>query len=166
MFKKEKGLGFGLILIFSLLLLASAYALEYLRGLEPCVLCLLQRYVLWMIALVAGLAWLQNPDRLGKQIYSFTLFLLNSVGILLATRHLWIQYQTKTETIEPCTAQLETLFTFKPLFSVLTEVLQNTHDCQVIHKLLGVPLSAWSMMGFIGILTLVLWTWNSASKRS
>ncbi len=164
MFKKY--LGFGLIAILSLLLLASAYALEHFRGLEPCALCLLQRYVLWMVALVAGLAWLHQPHRLGKHVYSFTLFLLNSLGLLLAARHLWVQYQTATETIAPCTAPLQTLFAFKPMLRVLAEVLQNTHDCQIIHTFFGVPLSAWSMMGFITLILLVWWTWKIPLKRS
>ncbi len=148
--------GFGCVLVLSLLLLIASYLLEYGLGLEPCALCLLQRYVLWMIVFLAWLAFVHNPHQLGQRLYSFALLLCNSLGILLAARHLWLQYGPVPDVIVPCTADLQTMLQFAPLFSVLTDLLRNTHDCSQIHTLLGLPLSAWSMMGFIALVMAVL----------
>ena len=165
MFKRSR-IVWGCVLVLSLGLLGGAYLLEYGFGLEPCALCLLQRYVLWMIALVVCLAFLQNPYRIGTRLYALSLLLLSGMGILLSTRHLWVQYGSIPDTIVPCTAELQTLLQFKPLFSVLADVLRNTHDCARIDKLFGLPLSAWSMMSFIMLIVVVLWIWQCASKNT
>ncbi len=163
---KRSRIAWGCILVLSLGLLAGAYLLEYGFGLEPCALCLLQRYVLWMIAVVACLAFLQNPQRIGTRLYALLLLLLNSMGILLAARHLWVQYGPTPDTIVPCTAELQTLLQFKPLLSALADVLRNTHDCARIDKLFGLPLSAWSMMSFIMLILVVLGAWKCSAKNA
>lgn len=159
-------IAWGCVLFLSLGLLGSAYLLEYGFGLEPCALCLLQRYVLWMIAVLTCLAFLQNPHRIGTRLYALSLLLLNGVGILLSSRHLWVQYGPTPDTIVPCTAELQTLLQFKPLTHALADVLRNTHDCARIDKLFGLPLSAWSMMSFILLIVVVLWTWQCSAKNA
>lgn len=167
MFKPlQQRLGFGCVFILSVTVLAGSYLLEYNFDLEPCALCLLQRYVLGMIAFLAGIAFLQNPYRIGTRLYVCGLILLNSVGILLAGRHLWVQYANLPDTIVPCTAGLQTMLQFKPLLSVLAEVLQNAHACQQIHKLLGLPLSVWSMTIFISLIVLLGWTWKRSQRNT
>ncbi len=164
-FKKSR-IAWGCILVLSLGLLGSAYLLEYGFGLEPCALCLLQRYVLGMIAVIACVAFLQNPYRIGTRLYALALLLFNGTGILLSARHLWVQYGPTPDTIVPCTADLQTLLQFKPLTHALADVLSNTHDCARIDKLFGLPLSAWSMMSFILLIAMVLWTWKGSAKNT
>ena len=165
MFQRSR-IAWGCVLVLNLGLLGGAYLLEYGFGLEPCALCLLQRYVLWMIAVVACLAFLQNPHRIGTRLYALLLLLFNSVGILLAARHLGVQYGQTPDMIVPCTAELRTLLQFKPLMHALADVLHNTHDCARIDKLFGLPLSAWSMMSFIILIAIVLWTWKCSAKKT
>jgi len=159
-------IAWGCVLVLSLGFLGGAYLLEYGFGLEPCALCLLQRYVLWMVAVVACLVFLQNPQRIGAGLYALLLLLFNSLGILLSARHLWVQYGPTPDTIVPCTADLQTLLKFKPLLSTLADVLRNTHDCARIDKLFGLPLSAWSMMSFIIVIVVVLGAWKCSAKNT
>jgi protein dithiol:quinone oxidoreductase len=159
-------IAWGCVLVLSLGLLGAAYLLEYGFGLAPCALCLLQRYVLEMIAVLACLAFLQNPQRIGTRFYVLLLLVFNSLGILLSARHLWVQYGPTPDTIMPCTAELQTLLQFKPLTQALADVLRNTHDCARIDTLFGLPLSAWSMLSFILLIAMALWTCTASAKNT
>jgi disulfide bond formation protein DsbB len=140
--------------VFCLCMLSAAYVAEYSFHLEPCTLCILQRWVLWSIAILYILATLHHPRRLAKQIYSFLLIVLNLFGSLIAMRHLWLQYFIAPHNFRPCSADLKTLLQFKPWMQVLSDLLIRTQDCAMIQRLFGIPLSLWSLISFLAVGTL------------
>ena len=138
--------------VFCMGLLGSAYVLEYGFDMEPCSLCLLQRWVFYSMMFVFFLLALHNPKRCGSLFYCIFLFILNTIGIALALRHLWVQYWAPADKAISCTAGLQQLLESKPFLSAIKEVLLNSHDCSQIDTLFGLPLSMLSLMSFLMLL--------------
>ncbi len=67
-------------------LLAVAFYMEYVMGLEPCPLCWLQRFAFMAVAAVALVALLHNPGNVGGRIYGLLLALTAGTGAGLAGR--------------------------------------------------------------------------------
>jgi protein dithiol:quinone oxidoreductase len=138
-----------------LLLLASAYLLEFALGLNPCPLCLLQRYVLWAMVLVFAIAAIHKP-KLGKQLYCLILLLLGIIGILLAGRQIWIQ-SLPPDQVPSCVAGLKRLMEIYPLLDVLKMVIKGTSECtKDTFTLLGFSLAQWSFISFVGLTAFIL----------
>jgi disulfide bond formation protein DsbB len=139
-------------------ILGPAYFIEYGLHVEPCTLCVLQRFVLWGITIIFSIATIHNPSGLGTLIYPIVLGFLNVSGCLIALRHLWLQYAVLAANIRPCSADLKTLLQFKPWMQALSDVLFHTEDCAVIQRAFGIPLSVLSLMSFValGVLSIVI----------
>lgn len=136
-----------------LMLLGSAYFLEYYFKLEPCPLCLLQRYVLWGMAILFGIGILQNPKQWGRIVYCGLIAVLSTIGLALATRHVWLQHLPPSTEIPTCTAGFEKMLAFKPFLEVLKNMLTESHGCALVDfTILGFSLSFWSLLCFIGFI--------------
>ncbi len=79
------------ILLTSLGILASAYASQYFGGIEPCRLCLYQRWPWWITVGFGFVAWLVAPSRphwpLAMSLCGITLIF----GTVLAVYHVGIE---------------------------------------------------------------------------
>lgn len=150
----------------SLLLLGSAYFLEYYFVLDPCPLCLLQRYILWGMVVIFLLGALQNCRSFGRLLYCIAIETLCILGIILAGRHVWLQHLPPTSSIPTCTAGFEKMLTFKPLHEILKTMLTESHACaQIDFTLLGFSLSAWSLLFFMGLALFILIIFTLQIKR-
>lgn len=151
--------------VFCIGVLGSAYVLEYGFDMEPCSLCLLQRWVFYSMMFVFFLSALHNPKRCGGLVYCAFLFLLSTTGIALALRHLWVQYWAPANMAFSCTAGLQQLLASKPFLSAIQEVLSNSHDCSQIDTLFGLPLSMLSLMSFLLLMGWVVYLSVMQIKR-
>ena len=61
---------FGAIFAASVGLLAFASYLQHVQGLEPCPMCILQRYAFFAIGLTALVAAIHGPKRRGRACYA------------------------------------------------------------------------------------------------
>src|SRR2546430_16075121 len=61
-------------------LLAYAYYLQYVEGIEPCPLCILQRVAVAGMGVVFLIAAFHNPGRIGAHVYAALLTVLGCVG--------------------------------------------------------------------------------------
>ncbi len=138
-------------------LLGGTYLLEYGFNIEPCPLCLLQRYVLFGIVLLFWLGVLQAYKNFWRLLYCFLITLFSGVGAFISGRHLWIQYLTPPDEVGGCIAGFEQLFAYKPFFEALSELFNASKDCAKIDfTILQLPLSAWSLISFSGIILFCL----------
>jgi len=141
---------FLLGLCASLAILGSAYFLEYGFNYIPCPLCLLQRYALWGILVLFGIGFLYPGKNLSRLFICSGLISFSVLGILLASRHLWLQH-LPPGAIASCGADLERLLQFKPFLEVFKEVFMNAEECaRIDFTFLGLSLSLWSLLAFIG----------------
>jgi len=133
------------------LLLSVAYFIEFHFHLEPCPLCLLQRYTFIGLTVLSVTAFIHRPQYKGKISYAILQLFFCLIGILLTFRHLWLQYFAPNDIVLSCTAGLNRLLQFQPIFDTLKEVIFQSEGCTDIDfTILTLPLSAWSLFCFIG----------------
>ena len=139
----------------SAVILGSAYLLEYGFGLEPCPLCLLQRYALWGVGLLFWLGVLKHDRSVWRLILSAGIILFSLLGAIVAARHVWIQYLTPHTELATCTASFQRLLAYTPLWDALKETFNASQDCaRIDFTVLGLSLPIWSLLSFMGLLSL------------
>jgi len=151
--------------IACLTIFAGAYWIEYQFGIEPCPLCVLQRYVLLGITGVFLIGTLHNVGDWGRIVYCSILFFLGMLGVLLSSRHVWLQYADHP-VAATCTAGLEKMLSFMPLLDVLKEVLTSSNACsKVDFTVFHVSLATWSFLFFLGLTLYSILIFTLQTKR-
>ena len=129
--------------------IAIAYLLEHIYQLEPCSLCLLQRLVIATVGILFMLGTIINCKNILGYFFSSLLFIVNSCGIFLAGRQVWLQ-SLPADLVPSCSAGIVRLMEVYPLFKALSMVISGTGDCAKIEfKLFGLSIAALSLINFI-----------------
>lgn len=132
------------------LLLGYAFFAQYVQGLDPCPLCLFQRFVVIGLGVVFLLAALHNPQKIGARIYGLLLLLVALIGIGISAKHIWIQAQPPG-TVASCGASLSYLVDIMPLFDVIKKVLGGSGECAHVDTILGISWPWWTGAAFAGL---------------
>src|SRR3990172_4075484 len=82
---------FLVIFAFSFLLLALGYYLELVKDIKPCVLCMMQRGVFFLVMIISLFAAIHRPRAKARFMYLMILFILAFIGGGIAGWQLWIQ---------------------------------------------------------------------------
>ena len=138
---RRTGNALGFLACLSLM----AYALyaEHVLGLAPCPLCIFQRVAVIALGAVFLLAALHNPPPRGARIYAGLQLLAVTFGVLVSSRHIWVQMQPKGS-VADCGADLNYLLEILPVFDVVKKVLFGSGECQAIDwSLLGLSMPWW-----------------------
>ena len=144
------------------------YALfaEHVLGLPPCPLCIFQRVAVIALGVVFLLAALHNPGQRGARIYAALQLIVASVGVLVASRHIWIQMQP-AGSVEACGADLNYLLDILPLAQVIRKVLFASGECAKIDwTFLGLSIANWSFIAFVVFGLLVIGLLIGGARRS
>lgn len=136
--------------LICLLLLAAAYYLQFVDGLEPCPLCILQRVALAGLGVVFLLAGLQNPVGVGRYGYSALVAGVAGLGASIAGRHLWLQ-SLPADQVPACGPGLNYLLDTFPLYDAIARVLRGSGECAEVERLLGLSIPLWTLLLFVGL---------------
>ncbi len=128
-------------------MLAFALYAEYALNLEPCPLCMFQRFTVLGLGIVFLVAAIHNPTRTGARwVYSVLIGLASLATIGIAGRHVYIQSQPPGS-IASCGAPLNILFQMFHVWQVVAKVLHAGGECAVISwTLWGVTMPAWVLV--------------------
>ena len=139
-------------------LLSASLYLQHVVGLEPCPLCILQRYAFVLVALFALIAAL-TPSLIGKAAHAAALlFALAGGGI--AAWH--VSLQVNPPAVASCGPGLEYMLSELPLARALPRIFQGSGDCtEVQWTFLGLSIAGWSLVWF----TLLFVALVAASRR-
>jgi disulfide bond formation protein DsbB len=138
-------------------LLGFAYYNQYVDYLDPCPLCIFQRVVFFCMGIIALLAVIHNPARLGQHIYGWLLVISASIGASIAGRHIWLQSLPPGEVPE-CGPGLNYMLDNFPLTEVLSTVLRGSGSCaEVIWSFLGMSMPMWTFAWYVGLGLVTLW---------
>ena len=144
-------IGFG-----CMFLIGVALYMEHMMHLEPCPLCIFQRVAVITAGLIAIVAALHNPQRLGIKVYSLMVEMASTVGGALAIRQLHLQSLPEDQ-VPSCGPGLDYLLDVFPMQDVIQMVLVGDGSCaEVAWSLLGISIPGWALVGFIGLVTLGL----------
>jgi protein dithiol:quinone oxidoreductase len=144
-----------LALLTMLALLVSFY-LQYVKNLEPCPLCLMQRFMMFGILFFALIGMLKFTRRRACVLACFEL-LFAAGGIFFATRQLWLQSLPVAET-GMCLPGIESLMDKLPWQDVVHAFIwgSSTGCGEVDWTFAGFSMPAWSVVyfGLIGLMSL------------
>jgi disulfide bond formation protein DsbB len=121
--------------------------LQHARDLEPCPMCILQRYAFVGIGIVALVAALHGPGALGRRIYAGLLGVLAMAGGGVAIRHVYLEHNPPE--IFDCGADLGYMLQSFTMSDMLPMIFRGTGDCsKVPWRFLGLSIAEWSLIWF------------------
>ena len=145
-------------------LLAFGLYLQHVVGLEPCPMCIVQRYALFGVALWAALGWMWAGR--GVQLAMAGLAVVTAgFGAFVAARQSWLQWFPPE--IMSCGRDLYGMIESFPLRRVVPMIFRGTGDCSEIDwTFLGLTIANWSFLNF-GLMLLVaaLTVWAAWRQR-
>lgn len=128
-------------------LVAFGLYLQHAKGLEPCPMCILQRYAFVTIAAIAFLAALHNPRAIGRRLYGGFLALAAATGGGVAMRHVYLEHNPPQ--IYDCGADFGYMLESFPLADLLPMIFRGTGDCtQVLWRFFGLSIAEWALIWF------------------
>ena len=148
----------GLLSLTCIAMLAFGAYLQHVVGLEPCPMCIVQRYFLVLIAVCAALAGASGKK--GLQLAGASLVVVLAVlGAFVAARQSWLQWYPPE--IASCGRDLFGMIENFPLQRVVPMLLKGSGDCTKIDwTFLGGSIANWSFLYFCGtalVGALVVW---------
>ena len=128
-------------------MLAFGLYLQHVLGLEPCPMCIVQRYALVLVALVAALGAAGRGRGLHIGL-SLLLVLLAVLGAFVAARQSFLQWYPPEDV--SCGRDLYGMIETFPLKRVLPMVFKGSGDCSVVDwTFLGGSIANWSFVCFV-----------------
>ncbi len=156
---------FALVFITCVALLGYGMYLQHVVGLEPCPMCVVQRYALVLIAACAFFSRLGAQKRL--HIGGAALMLLFAgLGAFVAARQSWLQWYPPE--IASCGRDIYGMIENFPLQRAIPMIFKGSGDCtKVDWTFLGGSIANWSFLCFVGlaVVALVL-IWRQAFART
>lgn len=144
---------YGLVLCVASLLFAIFY-LEKTLYLDPCPLCILDRVLILGLGVIFLLALLHNSKSFFAKIYGGFCIILSLIGVLLASRHIWLQNLPKDQVPE-CGPDIYFMLETLPIFEVLKSVLTGSGSCaDVSWTFVGLTIPEQTLILFIVFLVL------------
>ena len=128
-------------------LIGFALYLQHALGLEPCPMCILQRYAFIVMGVIALAAAIHNPALLGRRIYGGLLVVMAATGGGIAIRHVYLEHYPPK--IFDCGADVGFMLESFPLTQALPMIFRGTGDCtKVVWQFLGLSIAEWSLICF------------------
>ena len=144
----------ALIALTCTALLAFGIYLQEVLGLEPCPMCIVQRYAFILITFCAILCWAVNRTKTFVGL-SLVAQLLAIFGAFVAASQSWLQW-FPPETMS-CGRDLYGMIENFPLKRAIPMIFKGSGDCSVVDwTLLGGSIANWSYLCFLSILTYVV----------
>jgi len=133
-------------------MLAYGLYLQHVVGLEPCPMCIVQRYALVLVVLLAALTATSNNR--GVLIAGSVLMLgAAGFGAFVAARQSWLQWYPPE--VSSCGRDFYGMIETFPLQRVVPMIFRGSGDCaKVDWTFLGGSLANWSFVAF-SVFTLV-----------
>ncbi len=144
----------ALVALASVAMLAFGLYLQHVVGLEPCPMCIVQRYALIGVAVIAGLSALSRSP--GVLMGGSGLMLLSAgFGAFVAARQSWLQWYPPE--IASCGRDFYGMIETFPLQRVIPMIFKGSGDCTKIDwTFLGLSIANWSFLAFVGFSVLAL----------
>jgi disulfide bond formation protein DsbB len=149
----------GTAVLASAVLIAVALYFQHVMGLEPCPLCVFQRVFVIGVGLIGLIAFLHNPvSALARKIYISVALLPISGGVLVASRHVWLQH-LPPERVPDCGPGLSYILDAFPWSEALAMILKGSGECAAVEwTLLGLSIPEWTLGIFLIMLAISLYS--------
>jgi disulfide bond formation protein DsbB len=130
-------------------MLAFGLYLQHVVGLEPCPMCIVQRYALVLVAVVAGITAIAKSRGL-LVAGSGVMVLLSGFGAFVAARQSFLQWYPPE--IASCGRDFYGMIETFPLKRAIPMIFKGSGDCTKIDwTFLGGSIANWSFVCFVVI---------------
>ena len=138
-------------------LLSFGYFLQYVQGLQPCPLCMVQRGFFYLLFAAFALGAVHNPRRLGTTVYAALAIFFAAGGAATATRQVWLQ-SLPPDKVPQCGPDLFFMLENFPLTRTLEKLFYGSGECAAVDwKFLGLSIAGWSLVWFVALGAYALW---------
>ncbi|ABE44306.1 disulfide bond formation protein B [Polaromonas sp. JS666] len=139
----------ALVSLACVALLAFGLYLQHVVGLEPCPMCIVQRYALVLVAVVAGITAVAKSRGL-LITGSGLLVLLSGFGAFVAARQSFLQWYPPE--VASCGRDFYGMIETFPLKRAIPMIFKGSGDCTKIDwTFLGLSIANWSFLCFVAI---------------
>ena len=128
-------------------LLGGALYIQHVAHLVPCVLCVIQRFIVLILAFLF-LIGLMFHRKLWLKIHAYVLFCISFVGGLFAARQVWLQYFSSDPNVN-CAPSLSFMLQHLPLGETIKRALESNGDCgQIDWTFMYLSIPVWTLIFF------------------
>lgn len=131
--------------------ICASFVMEYV-GYEPCILCLVQRYCLILLAVLLFAAIIQYRSVIWRRFYWATSIAVTCVGLLSVARQLYLQHLPPATEGVQCLPGVRFFWEMGNYSQALKVLFVGSQECGKIDTLLGLSLAAWSGLFLFGVL--------------
>ena len=144
--------------LFCVFLIAYALYTQYVIGLEPCPLCILQRVAVIALGLSFLFMALKHPQTKQSKFFgSLLMTIISSAGVGVAARHVWLQ-NLPPDKVPGCGPGLDFMMATFPLSEVLEMVFSGSGECaEISWSFAFLSMPAWVLIWLIILGTYGVW---------
>jgi disulfide bond formation protein DsbB len=140
----------ALVALTALGLLGFGLYLQHGLGLEPCPMCIVQRYALMLVALIAAAGALTHR-RWAHVMAAGWLFVGAALGAAVAARQSWLQWYPPE--VATCGRDFYATIENFPLRRAIPMIFKGSGDCtKVDWTFLGGSIANWSFLCFVAFM--------------
>jgi disulfide bond formation protein DsbB len=145
---------FILIIVVIIGLFGFALYTQYVIGLDPCPLCMTQRFFYVLTAVFALIAALH---RRAPRSYGWLVAVSACAGAVIAMRQTWLQHLPPNE-VPACGPSLEYMLQTLPFGEAFVRMFKGDGNCAVVDwRLLGLSMAEWSLLCFLALAAVGVW---------
>ncbi len=131
-------------------LVGVALYLQHVVHLEPCPLCIVQRGIVMLLALVMVLGAIHNPGQRGRRAYGAIVAVVALLGAAVAGRHVYLQ-NLPPDRVPECGPGLAYILDAFPIGEALGLIFRGSGECaEVQWTFLGLTIPGWTLLVFVG----------------
>ena len=143
-----------LIFLAPALLLGFGYYLQFVKGLEPCPLCMTQRICFYLIGIFALIAVFNRSSIIFQRVTASLGAIACITGLAVAGRQLWLQHLPEDQ-VPACGPGFNYIIENFPLLEAVEIMFRGNGNCaEVVWQFLGLSIPGWAFIAFTGLLTL------------
>ncbi len=143
-----------LLLLAPLGLLGFGYYLQFAKELEPCPMCMTQRFIYMGLVFIAFVSLFNSQSRGYRRTFAALGGILAIVGLGVASRQVWLQH-LPADQVPACGPGFNYIVDSFPLLEAIEIMFKGNGNCaEVVWTFLGLSIPEWSLMAFAGFVTL------------
>ena len=144
----------GLVCTACIGMLAFGLYLQHVVGLEPCPMCIVQRYALVLVALTAGIGAALR-QRGAHVVSALVILLFSGFGAFVAARQSFLQWYPPE--VVSCGRDFYGMIETFPLQRAIPMIFKGGGDCTKIDwTFLGLSIANWSFLVFVGFAVIAI----------
>ena len=152
------------LVLLSIFAACGSFISQYVLGMNPCVLCILQRLCVLGIGLLAIItAFSSQSSKFARSLSALLIAAPAVYGAGVAAYQIWLQ-SLPPGTAPSCGAPWTFRLRDWPLFDWFEPIVRGFGNCAEPDYLCGVALPVWSILYFSFVVLLLLWAWWKTRK--